>query len=177
MTTPDTSVATGARPSSVRRWLPITTLALVAAGLAVATYLTITHYTSPAMLLCSANSVVDCEAVTTSPESQILGIPVAVLGVAFFLFMAVMTTPTAWRSPSSIVRWLRLGAAGVGVIFVAYLVSAELILIGRICLWCTAVHVITLALAGVILAGELGRGTVDRAAEPAVATAGMGRTP
>jgi uncharacterized membrane protein len=163
MTTPDTALITRAPTLSVRRWLPITTLALVAAGLAVATYLTIVHYTSPAMLFCSANSVVNCEAVTTSPESQILGIPVAVLGVAFFLFMAVMVTPAAWRSPSSTVRWLRLGAAGVGVIFVVYLVSAELILIGRICLWCTAVHVITLALAGVILAGELGLGTVHRA--------------
>jgi uncharacterized membrane protein len=169
MTTPDTALATGVPAPSIRGWLPITTLALVAAGLAVATYLTITHYTSPAMLLCSANSIVNCEAVTTSPESQILGIPVAVLGVAFFLFIAVMVTPAAWRSPSSTVRWLRLGAAGVGVIFVVYLVSAELVLIGRICLWCTAVHVITLALAGVILAGELGWGTADRTAEPTTA--------
>ena len=159
MATPNT---TDAPTPLLRKWLPITTLALTAAGLAVATYLAVAHYASPAMLFCSANSVVDCEAVTTSPESRVLGIPVAVLGVAFFLFMAVMNTPAAWRSPSSAVRWLRLGGAGVGVIFVVYLVSAELILIGRICLWCTAVHVITLALAGVILTGELGWGTVDR---------------
>lgn len=89
-------------------------------------YLTIVHYTSPTLLLCSANSVVNCETVTTSPESRILGMPVAVLGVVFFAAMVVVTTPAAWRSESSILRWLRLGAAGVGVIFVVYLVSAEL---------------------------------------------------
>lgn len=170
MTTPDTAVATGVPVSSVRWWLPVTTLTLVAAGLAVSAYLTITHYTSPTLLLCSANSVVNCETVTTSPESHILGIPIAVLGVAYFLAMAAMTTPAAWRSPRPSVRWLRLGAAGVGVIFVVYLVSAELILIGKICLWCTAVHVITLALAGVILAGELGWGTVDRGGREATST-------
>jgi uncharacterized membrane protein len=32
------------------------------------------------------------------------------------------------------------------VVFVVYLVSAELVLLHAICLWCTTVHVLTLAL-------------------------------
>jgi uncharacterized membrane protein len=158
------------RPASVlppwRWWLPAIGLVLAVAGLAVSTYLTITHYASPTLLLCTANSVVNCEAVTTSPESRVFGIPVAVLGVAYFACLIVVNTPVAWRSTHPMLRWLRLGGAAVGVLFVAYLVSAELILIGKICLWCTAVHVITVFLAVLIVAGELGRGTSRRVATP-----------
>jgi uncharacterized membrane protein len=158
----------------VRWWLPATTVVLAVAGLAVSTYLAIAHFTSPKLLLCSANSVVNCETVTTSAESHVLGIPVAVLGVAYFVYMAVINTPAAWRSPYPVVRWLRLGGAGVGVIFVIYLVSAEVIIIGKICLWCTAVHVITVALAAVAFAGELGWGTVRATNE---STHGMPASP
>jgi uncharacterized membrane protein len=34
----------------------------------------------------------------------------------------------------------------VGVLFVLWLVAAEILIIGHVCLWCTGVHVVTLAL-------------------------------
>lgn len=51
------------------------------------------------------------------------------------------------------IRYGRLGFATLGVIFVAYLVYAELFVIDAICLWCTAVHVLTVALFAVIAFG------------------------
>jgi uncharacterized membrane protein len=46
----------------------------------------------------------------------------------------------------------RLALAVVGMCFALYLVAAELVIIGNICLWCTSVHVITFALFVLILA-------------------------
>ncbi|GAA3878805.1 hypothetical protein GCM10022243_49390 [Saccharothrix violaceirubra] len=132
--------------------LPLISLVLAIAGLAVSAYLTYTHF-DPDVLLCSEGAVIDCGTVTTSEQSEFLGIPVAVLGLAFFVGITVLCLPAAWRDRR--LHWARLGAAGVGVLFVVYLVAAEFVLIGKICLWCTAVHVITLALAGVLVAGAL----------------------
>ncbi|MCP2169963.1 vitamin K epoxide reductase family protein [Goodfellowiella coeruleoviolacea] len=140
---------------SVRPWLPVSALLLAVAGLVVSAYLTIAHFSSPEFLICAEGGVVDCHSVTTSPESEFFGIPVAVLGVLYFVFMAAVDVPAAWRSTNPVLGWLRLGGAAVGVLFVVYLVAAELVLIGKICLWCTVVHVVTLALAGLILAGAL----------------------
>ncbi|PSL58301.1 putative membrane protein [Saccharothrix carnea] len=129
-------------------------LVLSLAGLAVSTYLTIAHFTEGA-LLCAEGSVIDCGTVTSSEQSELFGIPVAVLGLAFFAFLTVACLPFAWRSEA--LHWARLVSVGVGVLFVVYLVAAEFLLIGKVCLWCTAVHVITLALAAVLVTGALRR--------------------
>lgn len=138
-------------------WVPVTSLLLSLAGLAVSTYLTVAHFRRGA-LLCAEGELVDCGTVTTSEQSELLGIPVAVLGLGFFAFLTVACLPFAWRVEA--LHWARLAAAGVGVVFVVYLVAAEFLLIGKICLWCTAVHVITLALAGVLVTGALRRSSL-----------------
>ncbi|MBB5955424.1 putative membrane protein [Saccharothrix tamanrassetensis] len=136
------------------RWVAPVSLALSIAGLAVSAYLTVTHFSADA-LLCAEGEVVDCGTVTTSEQSEFLGIPVAVLGLAFFAFITLLCLPVAWRDRR--LHWLRLGSVGVGVLFVVWLIAAEFVLIGKICLWCTAVHVITLALAGVLVTAALRR--------------------
>lgn len=138
-------------------WVPVVSLVLALAGLAVSTYLTIAHFTVGA-LLCAEGEVIDCGTVTSSEQSELLGIPVAVLGLAFFAFLTVVCLPFAWRGDA--LHWARLVSVGVGVLFVVYLVAAEFLLIGKICLWCTAVHVITLALAAVLVVGALRRSSL-----------------
>ena len=111
------------------------------------TYLTIAHYTGSAILACPANSFINCGEVTNSPESVIFGIfPVAVLGLAFYVFMVAINSPWAWRSELPAIRWARIGGIVTGMAFVLYLVYAELIEIGKLCEYCTAVHIITFAL-------------------------------
>jgi uncharacterized membrane protein len=104
-------------------------------------------------LACPATSTVNCEKVTTSPESYAFGIPVAVLGLAFYVFLAVVNSPWAWRITWPPLRWARVGSMVVGILFVLYLIYAELFSIGAICLWCTSVHVITFALFVLIVFG------------------------
>jgi uncharacterized membrane protein len=137
------------------RWVPLTSLLVVAAGLGVSAYLTIAHYESSTILACPGTHLINCERVTTSPESSISGIPVAVLGLVFFAVMAAATLPVAWRLTHPVIRYGRLVAALTGVGMVFYLVYTELFTLDAICLWCTAVHVLTVALFTITLAGTV----------------------
>ena len=141
-------------PLMVPRWLPITSLALVVIGLALSVYLTYEHYTASATLACSDNGVVNCLQVTTSAQSKVFGIPVALLGLLYFVAMVPACLPAAWRSRSPWLRNGRIAAGVVGIGFVFYLLYAELFTIGKICAYCSGVHVVTLALFAVILFGQ-----------------------
>jgi uncharacterized membrane protein len=134
-------------------WARLGSLVLSVAGLGVAAYLTIDHYTTSTILACPANSTINCAKVTTSDAAYVAGIPVALLGLLYFGAMVALTVPAAWRSTRREFRLARLGAAVVGVLMVMYLVYAELFDIGYICLWCTAVHVITVALFAILVLG------------------------
>ncbi len=113
------------------------------AGLGVAGYLTYEHFTGSTNLACSDKGIVNCLAVTTSVYSKVAGVPVAVLGLVFFAVMLVLQLPTAWRRTSHLIRGARVAWSVVGLGTVVYLLSTELFRIDAICLWCTAVHVLT----------------------------------
>jgi uncharacterized membrane protein len=173
-------------------WLRWTALALSVIGVGLSIYLTITHLNGGRGLVCSNKGLVNCEAVTTSPESEVFGIfPVAELGLAFYVFMTVINLPWAWRpewrwlplrGPRAEARqqalplaawWIRLGAAIAGVLFILYLVYTELITLRTICLWCTYVHITTFVLFVVLIAQAAFWGSPAKAA----ADSRAGRSP
>jgi uncharacterized membrane protein len=139
--------------------VPLATFVLSLYALAASVYLTITHYDTNVTLACSDKGLVNCAAVTTSPQSMVFGIfPVAVIGLAYYVFMAALNSPWVWRLQqagsdqlSKILRYTRIGAIVAGMGFVLYLVYAELIQIGAICLWCTSVHVATFLIFALIV--------------------------
>ena len=158
--------AQGASPASTAgaAWTPqaikIAALALALLGTGLSIYLTYVHLKGE-VPICSNKGIVNCAAVTTSPESKVFGVfPVAELGLAFFVFMTLMNTPWAWRpswtwlrvSPErqqqlGLLAWrVRLGSVVVGILFILYLVYTELITLRNICLWCTYVHITTFLL-------------------------------
>jgi uncharacterized membrane protein len=165
------------------RWLRWTTLALSLIGTGLSIYLTITHLNGGRGLVCSNKGLVNCEAVTTSPESEVFGIfPVAELGLAFYVFMTVINLPWAWRpewrwllvrGPNAEARqqalalaaWrIRLGTAIVGILFILYLFYTELITLRTICLWCTYVHITTFVLFIILIAQAAFWGSPAKAA-------------
>ena len=127
-------------------WLQLTTFVLALAGLGVSIYLTIAHFTESTLAGCSESGLVNCTKVTTSPQSYVFGIPVAVLGLAFYLFAAAIMSPWAWQAARREIHLLRMASVVVAIGFVLYLVYAELFIIGSICLYCTSVHAITFVL-------------------------------
>jgi uncharacterized membrane protein len=135
-----------AAPAGPALWMQLTTFVLALAGLGVSIYLTIAHFTESVLAGCSESGLVNCTKVTTSPQSYVFGIPVAVLGLAFYVFAAAAMSPWAWRAARREIHLLRIASLVVGIGFVLYLVYAELFIIGSICLYCTSVHVITFVL-------------------------------
>ncbi len=116
-------------------------------GLGVSIYLTLTHYFSSAVpLACSDTGLINCAKVTTSPQSKLFGIPVAVLGLFFYIPMSYLCFPKTWRSKSQKIALIRQIYVVMGILFVLYLISMELLVIKNICLWCTSVHVATFIL-------------------------------
>ncbi|TDD72881.1 vitamin K epoxide reductase family protein [Actinomadura darangshiensis] len=150
-----------APPALPPAWLQAAAWLLTLAGLGISVYLTVTHYDEGA-LVCSATKTVDCHAVTTSEYSTLLGIPMPLLGLAFFVGFAALLTPWALRSAWPPLRWARVAGVAVGVLMVVYLVTVELAILHKICLWCTGVHVITVLLFILVLIDEFRRiGQVD----------------
>jgi uncharacterized membrane protein len=161
-----TQEATAEAPSTATAplWMQLLTFALALAGLGVSIYLTIAHFTESALLGCSESGLVNCTKVTTSPQSYVFGIPVAVLGLAFYVFAVAAMSPWAWRWQwrRREVALIRLASAVIGIGFVIYLVYAELFEIGSICLYCTSVHVLTFILFGLIAFAAAAWGLPER---------------
>lgn len=131
-------------PARTPWWPAAAGLLFCLVGIGVATYLTIQHFDQQIALACPTRGIINCEKVTQSQYSRIFGIPVAVLGLVFFVVMAVLQLPAMWRSARREIRLARLGWSVVGLGTAIWLVYAELFLIKNICLWCTSVHIISL---------------------------------
>ncbi|RFS85259.1 Vitamin K epoxide reductase [Actinomadura spongiicola] len=153
--------ATTAAPPLPPVWSQVVAWILTIAGFGISVYLTITHYDEEA-LVCSASRTVDCHAVTTSEYSSLVGIPMPLLGLAFFVAFGALMTPWALRSTWPPLRWGRVASVSVGMLFVVYLVTVELAILHKICLWCSGVHVVTVLLFVLVLIDEFRRiGQVD----------------
>lgn len=137
----------------------ICSFVLAIAGLVISGYLSYEHFTGSKTLACSDTGLVNCLKVTTSQWSVILGLPVAVAGFAFFAGMVLFCLPMR-----AVANWhvLRIVCCVIGIGMVLWLVYVELFKVDAICVWCTSVHVITLALLGcVIWWRESARGAED----------------
>jgi uncharacterized membrane protein len=128
------------------------TLSLI--GIAVATYLTIAHYATKVSLVCPDTGFINCTKVTSSSYSEVYGIPAAVLGLVFFIGMLILQLPMLWKSSSILLRRLRLAYSIIGLCTVFWFVFVEFHRLDAICLYCSAVHVLTFCLFVVTLIGS-----------------------
>jgi uncharacterized membrane protein len=129
-----------------RRWVVRSSFALAIAAVAVSGYLTIAHFTSPHVLACSGWGTINCSRVTKSAQSRFLGIPVAILGLAWSIAIVGLCVPAAWKSRTRWIQVTRIVFVSGGMLFVLWLLYAELFVIRAICLWCSAMHMLTFAL-------------------------------
>ena len=124
---------------------------LALAGLAVSVYLTYVHYAGIDPV-CSGIS--DCERVQTSDYADLVGIPVAVLGIAGYA--AILVSLAMSVEVTALLAYLALA-------FSAYLTWAEVFKIDAICQWCVASAIVTLAIAVLATVRALGAPLHQRA--------------
>ena len=60
--------------------------------------------------------------------------------------MVALNSPWAWRAKNYWLHVARFALTVVGMGFVLWLIYAEIMIIGNICLYCTGVHIVTFAL-------------------------------
>jgi len=116
-------------------------VALAIAGAGIAGYLTYVHYAGIDSVCAIAHG---CEKVQTSEWSELLGIPVALLGLLGYvaILLAVLRDGEAGRLAAVAFAWL-------GFAFSAYLTYREIWSIEAICIWCVASAVVLTLLAAV----------------------------
>jgi uncharacterized membrane protein len=122
-------------------------------GAAITSYLLYVRWTG-GTLVCSTNG---CESVQSSRYAEVLGVPVAALGlVAFLGLFAAALAPG---------EWARLGHATLALsalLFSGYLLVIQFAAIGAVCQWCVAADVVTTAIAAfALLRWRLGDATAE----------------
>jgi uncharacterized membrane protein len=113
-------------------------------GLAISIYLTYVHYAGIEPV-CS--SISNCERVQTSEYADLVGIPVAVLGIAGYA--AILLSLRTRGDVTALLSYLALA-------FSAYLTWAEVFKIDAICQWCVGSAIITLLIAVLATVRALG---------------------
>jgi uncharacterized membrane protein len=121
------------------------------AGLGISVYLTVAHY-STIPLACPTGGVVSCEQVLSSRYAVIggTGLPTSAAGMAWFA-ISVGLAIAGLRSPRPQLARVQLAWSAIGLATVIYLVYVEIVLLGAICLWCTAAHVLVLVIFLIVL--------------------------
>jgi uncharacterized membrane protein len=113
-------------------------LGLAVAGLGVAAYLTVVHYSGGAPVCAISHG---CETVQHSRYAKLAGVPVAVIGLAGYVAVLALVALDLAST-----RLAVAGATMVGFGFSAYLTYLELFQIHAICQWCVASAAIMTAL-------------------------------
>jgi uncharacterized membrane protein len=129
------------------RLLRVALIVVSAAGIAVAGYLTYIHY-KPAALICTVGG--GCETVQDSKYAVLVGVPIAIFGLAAWITAFVLTL---WNS--DLARTLTAALALAALAFAAYLVILQLFVIDAICIWCMANDVVLIPLFVVLALGRL----------------------
>lgn len=104
-------------------------------GLIVSIYL-VTYQYAGVPLECPETGIIDCATVLASPYSTLLGVHLSVYGVFFFILEMLVL-----RYKKELL--VAVNAAGIGFVF--YFLYAEY-MVGKICIYCTTVHVVVAAL-------------------------------
>ncbi len=110
------------------RVLRVGVAAVAVAGAAVAGYLTYVHY-RPAALICTGGG--GCETVQESSYAELVGIPVALLGLGAYLVVLALVV---WDTPAARTYVAAIALAAPG--FAVYLVLLQAFVIDAWCVWC-----------------------------------------
>jgi uncharacterized membrane protein len=106
-------------------------LALVGLGLSIDSL--INHYKKTATEFCDINDTFNCDVVNRSTYSKLYGIPVAAIGIAGYVVLALLALKDrANRTASTLLVLLSLGALG----FSAYLTYIEARVLYTYCVIC-----------------------------------------
>jgi protein-disulfide isomerase/uncharacterized membrane protein len=119
--------------------------------------------------LCNISQKINCDAVSASAYSKILGVPISALGILYFALLLIswLIAPrsnTAQRALSDLTLFaVTIGALGSLVLF-----AISWFLIGALCIVCIGVYLVIFALLGVLAREKTEEGFFERVRNGAV---------
>jgi uncharacterized membrane protein len=132
-------------------------LVLSAAGAGIAAYLTVTHLAHVAVA-CTTGG---CETVQTSRYAEVLGVPVAAIGLAGYLVLAGTAV-----ARGELARALGFGAALTGFAVAMVLLYVQAAVLHAYCQWCLASDAILVLLVPLTLLRALRAAPPDGGSSP-----------
>ena len=145
----------------IDRRLVIAVAVVSVIGIAVATYLTYTHYAG-LNVVCPVSG--GCETVQKSVYSKLAGIPVAVLGLAGYVSILL-----SLAIRNELGRVAGFAIALIGCLFSLYLTYREIFTIKAICPWCVS-SAVMMTLLTILTAIRIYRVAPDAPVPPRVKT-------
>ena len=130
-------------------------------GMAIASYDVIGIYNN--WLLWCPPPIDGCNTVAYSPDGRILGVPIGVLGLIFYLIMIVLAALLAFFRSSRLLRLVVLFYSVTGVLFSIYFFYIDLAFIRAFCIYCLISAILTVLLLKYAIA-HFKRGNEDHGA-------------
>lgn len=118
-------------PIKINKYLLLAILIFALVGLGDAIFLTIKYYVGN--INCSLWS--GCQEVLKSSYATMLGIPLAIFGVAYYLFI-LFSALAYWQTTKNIFANILAFVPSVGFLFSLYLIYLQLVVIKYICIYC-----------------------------------------
>lgn len=109
-------------------------LGLAILGMLLMSYLTYVHFKPTGSSICNFGAGFSCDLVNKSTYAEIFGVPVSVLGIAYFAFVALLATG---RDILHRYHLLLFATAG-SLVFSAFLSYVEVAILDSICVFCEA---------------------------------------
>lgn len=119
-------------------------LLLALIGLLLSLYLFKEHLLPSGKSFCDINQKISCDIVNRSPYAEILGVPVSLLGILYYLALLVLllyprrVACLIARGDAALLWRLLQAALGVGFLFSLYLTAIEAFVLGVWCPLCVA---------------------------------------
>ncbi len=117
---------------------------LTVLGMIDSAYLTWEHF-SNVIPPCSTSIFVDCGAVLRSKYSEILGVPLSLMGMVHYGFFS-LSVFLSIKTKKRLYKYFIIVLSTVGLFVSAYLMYLQIVVIGSICLYCTASALISFIL-------------------------------
>lgn len=119
----------------------LTVLNLIAVPITI--FLVYAHFKPEASTVCQISESWDCDIVNKSIYSEVLGIPVSIMGLAFYLLMLAYSIRGFFRDQSHLAPYALL-ATLAGTLFALYLTAVETFILYTYCIFCVTQQVIIL---------------------------------
>lgn len=128
------------------KWFLVMGMVISVLGILDAGYLTYEHYTTSVGVCPFTGGIINCTRVQNSQYAILFGVPIAVLGLVYYLAFGFVFYYTHYHKNRAVVLFALLILSFFGCLFSSWLLYIQIALIGYLCSFCILSFVLSLVL-------------------------------